>query len=342
MQTTLPPSPKVSSSAVPSVSGYRMKIAALLPSLTALACLLATGCSRPSANSFQGYLEGEFVYIAAPLAGRLDTLAVTRGAQVKAAAPLFTLEHAADSAAVAQAEARLLQARARFEDLMKGSRVNELDALRARLAQARAAAELSGLEAERQAALFNKGVSPGSENDRARLTHERDLRAIDDLAAQLATARLGGRTDALTAAGQEVAAAVAARDQATWHVDQKTQAAPRAALVHDTLYREGEFVAAGSPVVSLLPPENIKVRFFAPEPALASLKPGIRLRVGLDGHTPLEAVVTYVSPQAEYTPPVLYNRENRAKLVYLVEAALNPEDVRDLHPGQPVDVTPLP
>jgi HlyD family secretion protein len=66
------------------------------------------------------------------------------------------------------------------------------------------------------------------------------------------------------------------------------------------------------------------------------------VRVGLDGHTPLEAVVAYVSPLAEYTPPVLYNRENRAKLVYLIEAALRPEDARDLHPGQPVDVTPLP
>jgi len=320
----------------------RMKITTLVQSLPVLACLLAAGCSRPAATSFQGYLEGEFVYVASPLAGRLDHLAVNRGSRVETTAPLFTLEHAAETAAAAQAEARLLQARARFEDLLKGSRDSELDALRARLAQARAAAELSGLEANRQAALFRKGVSPGSENDRARLTHERDLRAIDDLAAQLATAGLGGRIDALAAAGQEVAAAVATRDQAAWSVAQKTQTAPRAALVHDTLYREGEFVAAGRPVVSLLPPDNLKVRFFAPEPALATLKPGVRVRVGLDGHTPLEAVVAYVSPLAEYTPPVLYNRENRAKLVYLIEAALRPEDARDLHPGQPVDVTPLP
>jgi HlyD family secretion protein len=319
-----------------------MNIASLAQRLGCLALLMLAACSRPAATSFQGYLEGEFVHVAAPLAGRLEHLAVTRGARIEADAPLFTLEHAAETAAAAQAEARLLQARARFEDLLKGSRASELDALRARLAQARAAAELSGIEAARQAALFKKGVSPGSENDRARLTHERDLRAIDDLAAQLATAGLGGRTDALAAAGQEVAAAAAARDQAAWAVAQKTQAAPRAALVHDTLYREGEFVAAGRPVVSLLPPENIKVRFFAPEPALAALRPGVRVRVGLDGRAPVEAVVAYVSPQAEYTPPVLYNRENRAKLVYLVEAALRPEDARALHPGQPVDVTPLP
>lgn len=273
-----------------------MKIPAFIQSLPVLACLLAAGCSRPVANSFQGYLEGEFVYVAAPLAGRLQHLAIARGAQVEADAPLFTLEHAAETAAAAQAEARLRQAQARFDDLRQGSRASELDALRARLAQARAAAELSGLEAARQAALFQKGVSPGSENDRARLTHERDLRAIDDLAAQLATASLGGRTDALIAAGQEIAANSAARDQALWHITQKTQTAPRAALVHDTLYREGEFVAAGRPVVALLPPENIKVRFFVPEPALALLKPGVRVRVAVGARPPLAAVTTYVSP----------------------------------------------
>jgi HlyD family secretion protein len=310
--------------------------------LASLALLALAACSRPPASGYQGYLEGEFVYVAAPLAGRLDALAVTKGSRVEAAAPLFTLEHAADTAAAEQAAARLATARAQLADLRKGARPSELDALNARLAAARSAAELSRLDTERQSALFHDKVISVSDYDRVRLTHERNLRAIDDLQAQLATADLGARPDAIVAAEQQVTAALAAQTQAEWAVTQKTVAAPVAALVYDTLFRPGEFVAAGQPVVSLLPPENIKVRFFVPETTLAALKPGGRVRVNLDGRPPLDAVISFVSPQAEYTPPVLYNRENRAKLVFLIEAVFRPEDARDLHPGQPVDVTPAP
>ncbi len=311
-------------------------------SLAALALLALASCSRPPASGFQGYLEGDFVYVAAPLAGRLDSLAVAKGSRVEAAAPLFTLEHAAEAAAADQAAARVATARAQLADLRKGARPSELDALNARLAAARSAAELSRLDTERQAVLFRDKVVSVSDYDRVRLNHERNLRAIDDLLAQLATADLGARPDAVAAAEQQVAAAIAAQTQADWAVAQKSVSAPAAALVYDTLFRPGEFVAAGQPVVSLLPPGNIKVRFFVSEPALAALKPGGRVRTNLDGRPPLDATISFVSPQAEYTPPVLYNRENRAKLVFMIEAVFRPEDARDLHPGQPVDVVPVP
>ena len=96
-----------------------------------------------------------------------------------------------------------------------------------------------------------------------------------------------------------------------------------------------------APVIALLPPENIKVRFFVPEAQFASLKAGGVVHVTLTGRdTPLEARVSYLSPKPEYTPPILYNRENRSKLVFMVEAVFDPAVARDLHPGQPVEVTP--
>jgi HlyD family secretion protein len=181
---------------------------------------------------------------------------------------------------------------------------------------------------------------PELEYDRFRLKHETDARQVAEAEARLATARLGGRTDALIAAEAEVAAAQAALDHAGWAVAQKSQSAPRAALVYDTLYRAGEFIPAAIPVVSLLPPENIKVRFFVPEAEFDGLKAGAPVLVAITGRpTPLEARISYLSPRPEYTPPVLYNRENRAKLVFMVEAVLDPAAARDLHPGQPVDVT---
>ena len=129
--------------------------------------------------------------------------------------------------------------------------------------------------------------------------------------------------------------------QAEWRLDQMSQAAPQAALVVDTLYRLGEWVIAGAPVVSLLPPENIKVRFFVPEPRLGAIGIGDEVHISCDACAAgLTAAISYISQDAEYTPPVIYSREMRAKLVYLVEA--RPRQPTALRPRQPVDVALAP
>jgi HlyD family secretion protein len=316
-----------------------MRLAALL--VSAVAALVIAGCARQTPAGWQGYLEGEFVYVAAPLAGKLEKLSVEKGARVAAGAPLFALESASELAAQRQAAAQLQTAQARLADLGKGARPSELDAIAARLAQAHAAADLSAIELERATKLHNTKVLADDDFDRARLAHEANVKQIAEVEAQLATAGLSARPDTIAAAEADVAAARAALERADWGFAQKAQAAPRAGLVYDTLFREGEFVAPGTPVVALLPPENLKVRFFVTEPDFAVLKAGDTVRVVLSGRAaPLDARVSYLSPQPEYTPPVLYNRDNRAKLVYLVEAVFaDSVAARDLHPGQPVDVT---
>jgi len=156
----------------------------------------------------------------------------------------------------------------------------------------------------------------------------------------LETAKLGGRADAVRAGEAAVASLSAALDKAKWSFDQKQQCAPTNVFVQDTLYRQGEWVAAGNPVVVLLPPANLKVRFFVPETLLAKIKTGQSVQVSFDGSAKsYSATVNYISTQAEFTPPVLYNRENRAKLVYMIEAKFSATDAADLRPGQPVDVT---
>jgi len=311
--------------------------------LAGLALLMLAGCYRSSPAGYQGYLEGEFVYVAAPLAGRLDHLAVTKGARVEAGAPLFTLEQGAESSGLREAAGRLRQSQARLADIRKGQRPSELAALEARLAQARAAAELSSLELLRATKLHETTVLSDDDFDRFRLNHDASTKLVAEITAQLSTAQLGGRTDAIAAAEADVAAAQAALDRANWSVAQKGQSAPCAALVYDTLFREGEFIPAGIPVVSLLPPGNIKVRFFVPEADFAGLKAGAPIQVAITGQAkPLEARISYLSTKPEYTPPVLYNRENRAKLVFMVEATFDPATARDLHPGQPVDVSVIP
>jgi HlyD family secretion protein len=115
--------------------------------------------------------------------------------------------------------------------------------------------------------------------------------------------------------------------------------APAEGLVVDTLYRIGEWVQAGSPVVQMLPRQNVKVRFFVPEAVVGGLVPGRALMIHCDGcAADLPAKITYVSNSAEYTPPVIYSNENRAKLVFMVEAHPSAADAVKLHPGQPVAV----
>ena len=288
-------------------------------------------------------MEGEFIYVAAPLGGQLEKLSVARGTRVEAGAPLFTLEQSAELSALREVAERMRQSQARLADLRKGLRPTELAALDARLAQARAAAELSTRELERATKLHQTTVLSDDDFDRVRLNHEANTKLVAETEAQLATARLGGRSDIIAAAEADAAAAQAALDRAGWSVAQKDRSAPAPALVYDTLFREGEFVAAGQPVVSLLPPANIKVRFFVPEAGLAALKAGALVQVTVTGlPAPLEARISYLSPAPEYTPPILYNRENRAKLVFMIEAVFtDPAAARDLHPGQPADVTPV-
>jgi HlyD family secretion protein len=155
----------------------------------------------------------------------------------------------------------------------------------------------------------------------------------------LDTALLGSRTDQVIAAEAEVRAREAALARAEWELGQKRQQAPKSGLVFDTLYREGEWVPAGRPVVVLLPPENIKVRAFVQEKRLGTIHPGDDAQVAVDGVArPFSGKVSYISPRAEYTPPVIYSQESREKLVFMVELVFDPSAAAELNPGQPVDV----
>jgi len=235
---------------------------------------LFTGCSHPAHVKVQGYVEGEFVYVSSPLSGPLQSLQVQRGAQVRAADPLFELDRTVEKAALDQAQASL---------------------------------KFSEEDFERQEKL---SLDPGSASVRdlqlARSTRDQDI--------------------------QRVA-------QAEWNYTQKFQSAPQTGLVFDTLYRVGEWVDAGHPVVVLLPPEDIEVRAFVPEKQIGTIHPGDKAQVFVDGVSePFVGKLAYIFHQAEYTPPVIYSEESRGKLVFMVEVTFGPEVAAKLHPGQPVDV----
>jgi HlyD family secretion protein len=321
------------------------RIRFLLAGLAALvlAVLLARALIWGQSATLQGYVEAEYVHVASPVAGALLELRVRRGQQVRAGEPLFMLEQDYERAALAVATHALKQAADKLANVQKGLRPTELTAISARLGQASTSLRLAETEFKRRQTLFAERTISAEELDKARAEYDLKVQQVREMSANLSTARLGGRSDEILAAQAEVEAAKARVEQAAWTLSQKSQAAPAAALVFDTLYSQGEWVPAGRPVAVLLPPENIKIRFFVSEEMVGKIALGQEAQVRFDGAAAgakgdVPVRISYVSAQAEYTPPILYSSDNRAKLVFLVEARPEPAQASLLHPGQPVDV----
>ena len=312
---------------------------------TSLATMLAlgiacAGCSRQPANTWQGYVEGEFLYLASSQAGQLTQLAVSRGQTVTENTPLFALEAQNETEAVAQANEQLRAARAQLADLGTGKRPPEVDVTRAQLVQAEADAARAATQYHRDEQQLHAGGIAQSQLDDSRANALSSAAHVRELQSQLAVARLPGRIEQIRAQQAQVDAAQAQLGQAQWKLDQKSLHAPHGGLVFDTMYRSGEWVPAGSPVVRMLPPENVKVRFFVPEAVVGSLAPGRHVSIHCDGcAASIPATLSFISDQAEYTPPVIYSNENRSKLVFMVEAKPQSADAPKLRPGQPVTVT---
>lgn len=300
-----------------------------------------TACRAPAEPGWSGYAEGDYVYIAAPVAGSLKTLAVQAGQQVAEGAPLFTLDATPQQAARAEAQARVRVAEASADNVAKGRRPEEIAVIRAQLAQAQAQAARAEQEWQRQQALVAQDFISRSRLDDAATARAQARDRVAEVEASLRVATLPARADEREAAQAQVDAAKQAQAQLAWREQQSAQAAPAAGLVADTFWRVGEYVNAGQPVVSLLPPGARKARFYVPETELGQLGVGQPVSLHCDGcGGAIAAHITRIATQPEYTPPVIYSNVQRAKLVFLVEARPDLKDAAKLHPGQPLDVRP--
>ncbi|MFG6457517.1 HlyD family secretion protein [Roseateles sp. BYS96W] len=304
--------------------------------------VLLAGCGEPPPSGWTGYAEAELVYIAPAVAGRLQALAVRSGQAVAAGQPLFELDATPDVAADAEARARAEGAQAQALDADKGRREPELAMSRAQLDQAHAAERLARTDLARQRELLAQGfVAPARVDDAAAALAQARAR-VAELDAALQVARLPARADARTAARAQAHAAQSGQAQTAWRVAQARQRAPMAARVQDIYLRPGEWVAAGQPVLALLPPDHRKARFYVPQAALGTLRLDGPVRLHCDGcGNDIPARISYIADGPEYTPPVIYADHQRDKLVFLVEARpVRAQDAERLHPGQPLDVRP--
>jgi HlyD family secretion protein len=300
---------------------------------------ICAACTKDAPTTYQGYVEGEFVHVAAGTGGRLERLFVQRGQTIEADAPLFQLEASQETATVRQADESAAAARAQLADLKTGKRSPEIEVIRAQRDQAVIAERQSASQLERDTAQFEAGGIARAQLDEVRARHDVDAARVRELTGQLAVAEQSARPEQIRAQASQIAAADAARDQTRSRLEEKRLTAKQAGLIVDTLFREGEWVPPGSPVVRMLPPANIKIRFFIPQPSLSLLPVGTKLVIRCDGcATDMAAVVSYVSTEPEFTPPIIYSNDTRAKLVFMIEARPSDDAGRALRPGQPVTV----
>jgi HlyD family secretion protein len=248
----------------------RMKPAAL--SAMVLAGLALTGCDKGNDHQLQGWVEAELIFVSPDEQGRIESLKVREGDQVKEGELLFTVD----------------------DDLQKSDLMVKKTAV----------------------------VNAQQNFDRAKellKTAAGTQKTYDDAEAALrqAKANLGWSETRLT---------------------RRSAYSPADGTIQQVYYRPGETVTAGKPVAALLPPQNLKFRFFAPEPLLPEIKYGETVTVSCDGcESGLTAKVSFIARSAEFTPPVIYSLDERAKLVYLIEA--RPEQPEKFRVGQPVTVT---
>lgn len=269
--------------------------------LIILSGIALVSCSDHSSDKAQGYIEGRYTYMATSVSGTLQKLLVARGNKVKQGQVLFMLEPEPESDIY----------NASLENL--NQTIASRDAIVANLSYAK-------ITYERYKILVPQNAIQQSQLDNAKSVYNATLAQLDQANANIAASR-------------------ASLAQAQWTKEQKEMVAPVNGIVFDTYYRVGEYTEENKAILSIIAPENIKAIFYISEADLSRIQLGAPVLVYCDGCAhPYPGRVSFISPTAEYTPPVIYSTETNAKLVFRIEAAFKPQDAYHLHPGQPISV----
>jgi len=319
----------------------KRRVVLLLAGLAAIAVAIAMFTFPANEDAaFPGYMEADLVLVGSEQGGRVLALSVEEGAAVKQGDAIFTLESSEQEASVEAARARVQEAEARLADAKAEiQRPDEIKVLEAALNETKAMLQVATNNLDRARALYDKGWTTKAQLDDAIAQHDRNEAAVAEADKRITAAKLPGRSDMIAAAAANAEAARHALSEAEKNLGKRQVFAPTDGTVEEVYFRPGEVVNAGQGVIALLPPRNLKVRFFVAEPMRAGLQVDQRISVTCDGCPPdLHAKINFIAREAEFTPPVIFSREQRQKLVYLVEARPEGAAAR-LTAGQPVTVT---
>ena len=305
--------------------------------VTGLIAVVIPGFGTSEPLQWNGYVEADYVYVGALSPGAITTMDVHEGQMVQAGAVLFAQENRQQQAALDAAEAQVEVARANAENLATGSRAEEIDVIRANLAKAEADFDLAQSQSERSDQLLAQGLTPQAQADQARATLRSAEAQVAQLQAQLRVAELPARDPQRIAAEASLAVAEANAERARDDLADRISTAPEAGRIERIFFAEGEIVGAGAPVLSLLPEGALKIRFYVPQAERATMALGDAVSVTCDGcAAEVSATISFMASDPQFTPPVIYSRDERHRLTFLVEAELEAD--ASLAPGQPVSV----
>lgn len=301
----------------------------------ALAGTIVWFMTRPNREGtavLSGYIEGESLYLSAPSAGVVSQVSVSRGQRVEAGAALFVMDARTVGSQQDEARANIAQGQ------------TQVTAAEAQWREAQAQAEAQEALASNARKLADRYTALRRNDPGALAAQELDKANAEARAsaAQAAAARrqAAAAQAQIASARAQVQRAGAGLAEIGVRADLQSPRAPAAGRIEEVYFQNGEWAGANQPVVSLLPDAKVKLRFFVSEKTVAAYRPGRTVRFRCDGcGAERAATIAYVSPRAEFTPPVIYSRETRDKLVFLVEA--KPADPASLTPGLPIEITPL-
>ena len=305
--------------------------------LIVLSLFLLASCAQKPSTGYSGYVEAQAVSIAAPQSGWLASVNVDRGDAIALDQPLFSLDASQQQDVLAGAQNRAAAASATAEDLSKGARPADIAPLLAQRKQAAAELDLAKSNEARYAQLEPKGFVSAAQMDSLRAATKSAQASLDNIDRQVGDRQLAAREDQQKAALAQAEASKADVAQAAWTVGDRDVRARLSGRVEERLREPGEFVAAGSAVLTVLPQGREFVRFYVPQADLPKLKVGQSVHVACDNCAGQMAKVRFISTVAEFTPPVIYSVKERQKLMFLIEAT--PEHPDALRAGQPVDVS---
>lgn len=311
----------------------------LMTRLILPAILAMTGCDNKSDNILSGYSHGEFVYLSYSGNAKIDRLLVNKGDDVIKGQELVQIESFDAQNILLRAEEKLSAESAFLRNLKSGERPEELDIIRSQIRKAQSSESQVKRQLERYRNLYVRQAISLAEWEDIRDELTQKGAQVEELINQLKARQLPARQDEISKQFSQVEAAKLERDKARWDFQQTMIIAPVSARVYDIIYRDGERPAANSPIISLLPPDNIKVRFFIPESMLGNFKVGTKVRLlcaGCANNSP--GVINYISHEAEFTPPVIYSTKRREKLIFMAEAVPSREQAVRMKIGQPFDV----
>lgn len=298
---------------------------------------LVPGLGPAPAPSWNGYVEADYVYVGAPSAGTIETVVAREGQPIKAGEVLFILDSRQQQAALRAAEARVEAARANADNLATGSRDAEIDVIRANLEKANADLALAQSQSTRSDTLLAEGLVSQAKADQDRATLRSATAQVSQLEAQLRVAELPARDPQRVAAEATLVAAEADADKAREDLADRTVLAPSDGRVERLYFSGGELAPAGTPVVALQPADALKVKFYLAEADRPDFVLGEVLKISCDGcGAGLSATVSFFASDPQFTPPVIYSRDERSRLTFLTEATLAEGSAP--HPGQPVTI----